>query len=152
MAQNTLARGGKWSGGARQDVFCSWCSVSSNLKVTKKCSTTDLRSPKQERDSKSAAGCDACQTSRTRGSPLPAWEPARRRAPWYSFLLCTGVHPTDHPRNSKGGLTSHLTALWVNPRVPLQAPSPDRYAGGQGNPAAQHCLVTVRPYPRSALE
>lgn len=64
-----------------------------------------------------------------------------------TFLLCTGLHPADQPRSSTAGLTSDLTALRVGPEVALQGPSPHRCAGGQGNPAAQRGLVTVRPSP-----
>jgi len=124
-------------------VYYALGAVSDNREVTKKGTTTQIYDPqKQDLDSKSAAERDACQTSRAGGSLLPPWKPAGM-----SFLLCTGLHPTDKPRNIKGGLTSDLTVLWVDSRVPLQAPSPDRYAGGQGSPAAQHGFITVRPPP-----
>lgn len=111
-----------------------------NWRVPKKCNTTNLHSPKQDGMRKSTAECNACHIFQMGGHP-------QKGASWCSSLLCTGVHPAHHPRKSKGGLASPVPALWVNPRVPLQAPSPEQHAGQQGNPYVQQDWVTVNPSP-----
>lgn len=126
----------KWSRSARWDVFHPWCSASSTEKCLKN-ATSHIYAPQSK-----------MELGRTWLSAMPATSSSReaihRQEHPGAVPSCA---PCSSPQEEQRRLSLTCLVLRVNPRVLLQAPSPEQHAGQQENPYAQQDLFTVTPSP-----